>query len=734
VRFRVCRVPVLLHLTDLHLDTPDDHSGADFKNDIVPLKERPDRLSALRSTLRAIGESDWNLDAVVITGDIPYRNSHDSKGWDQFDTALQPLTDANKMPAADRIIVTPGNHDVEWGVPIGDPEHYAKFLEHVRGAKYTTPLLDGIDFNDDGQITSKETHYFLDLDMRLAIVPINTSHYCGALEPMGSLTDAEWEAVLQEVDAADNELAKKLEKQVVDLRSQDIARISEPHFIALTALVGDVRAKAMDEGVDPSDLVWIAAVHHHLLPVNTDEEFKSYESMTNLGRFRQLLVTLGFDAVLHGHKHAGGVYWDRVHRVGSSLRNADPRLLVVSGSTAGARREGTQEMGRLVEVLPTRLKRAIVVSKVPVIDHGGQLPDRLSRERADLWESEMLLEAALPRLVTGSDPSSTYARVRALFAGLPPGQAISDLICEIRSPDGADQPPEGYPVDRVPGGPEEVSKWFEETVRWWQQKGSKFQFTHGQRLRAWGSDRINQIDRSVQLLQDNASSTRAVITLFDPSVDDVPVQRIAFPSFSFAHLMIRATEAEPPRLDCLGFFRKQEMRFWWPINVAELALLQAEVHDRLDQPDLHVGSIITYASLAHVGDEVPDVNITAVDRLADDGEDRLWNMAYGVVHPESVDAERVKEDWLDVLTDLEPVEDDQVPRPRLGIRLLQENIERFGPHEPDSPAGEVAQRLSVLENAYDAIAKKAGTLDHWRDEIQRALQELRERIEGRLSV
>jgi len=714
----------LLHLTDLHLGTPGDHVGADFsKSDIVPIKDRPDRYSALRSTLKAIGDSGYRLDAIVITGDITYKNS--PEGWELFDSLLEPLEECDALPAAEHIVVTPGNHDVAWGKPVGDPEHYAEFVEHVRSRGYTTPLLDQVDFDNDGLSTSAARHYLLAPTAGLAILPINSSHYCGALEPIEKpLNEGEWKAVLAKIRAFDADIADKVESQIDALRSQDIARISEPQFTALTSLVSRMRDEAAEEGVEPASLIWLAAVHHHLLPVGTDEEFKSYESMTNLGRFRQLLVDLGFHGVLHGHKHSGGVFWDRVHRKGAALKDPDPHLLVVSGSTAGSRSEGVREVARLIHVEAALSERAVTVARVPAVDHGGRLPEALREERAEVWRSEMITERALPQTITGPDVSCVYQRVLALFAGLPEGHLVADLVCEIRSPLGADTPPAGYPVERVPGGASNAEAWFKETFEWWQRESSRFQFTHGQRLRAWGPDRdIDQLDAAVRLLQNESDSTRAILTLLDPSVDEIAARDHKFPSFTFVHFVIRNSPGEPRRLDCLGFFRKHEMRYWWPINIAELAQLQSYVHGRLEQPDLELGAVVTCSSLAHVGTEVPDVNITLIDRFADGNASRLWRMAYGVAHPDAADA-AVRDDWLRVLEDLKPVEgDESPPRPQVGVRILGECLEKFTLPEA-GPAADVHARLTELDNVYDALDKGAGELSHWRKRVDAVLDAL----------
>jgi Calcineurin-like phosphoesterase/Thymidylate synthase len=730
-------VATILHLTDLHLATPSDWAGADFaKSDIVPFQDRPDRLSAIRSTLQALAESARSdaLTAVVVSGDIPFQNG--TTGWEQFAEVFKPLAEAHKLPGPDKIVVAPGNHDVAWRTRLGDPAHYQKFITHVRDSGFVTPMLDGIDFNADGQITSSHPHYILDVETGIVIVPMNSSHYCGALEPWGrALSDDEWAKVLATVSASDTELADKLDDQVTWLREGDIARISEPQFKALTSLRIKIRTEIEDGGRDPSAFIWVAVFHHQLLPVSTLEEFKSYEAITNLGRFRQFLIDAGFQVVLHGHKHTAGTYWDRVHRRGEPVELPDRPLLVVSGSTLGSLTDATDEVARLLEADADFSRRAVEVQKIPLLDYAARVPDSLISQRAELWRAEMAEETRLPQIIFGETTSETYQRVQALFASLPRSDsAIADLICEVRSAEGASRPPFGYPVDRLPGGSAGANEWFTRTVNWWQRTESRLQFTHGQRLRSWGPGRVDQVNEAIRLLQNDPTSTRAVITLFDPNTDKPALAENEFPSFSFVQLLIRSIPGERQRLDCIGIFRKQEMRFWWPINVAELARLQRSVYERLGRPDLLFGSLITYASLAHVGEDVPDVNVTVVDQRADENEGRIWAMAYGIAHPESVDKSSVRADWVEVLSDLEPGPGDQVPRPRLGLKLLLDHLERFCSHAEGGPAHAIHDQLRTLDNDYDALAKGAGERAYWREEIRGALGQIRERVDELLSV
>ena len=237
--------------------------------------------------------------------------------------------------------------------------------------------------------------------------------------------------------------------------------------------------------------------------------------------------------------------------------------------------------------------------------------------------------------------------------------AICHLLCEIRSSERAEQLPAGYPND-VPGDDlHERQEWFTEMVSWWQREETRLidelHFTHGQRLRRYGEKGIDQLGEAIRLLQNDPGSTRAVITLIDPSVDRIADPSRKVPSFSLVHLSIRITRAGVPHLDCFGFFRKQEMRFWWPINVAELQQIQAIAMARLARAELrtrldpHVHRLRAHR-LWCAGRE----NVTALDRLADEGGDRIWDMTYLFAHPEEIDLTAARADWLRVLDDLEP--------------------------------------------------------------------------------
>lgn len=157
----------------------------------------------------------------------------------------------------------------------------------------------------------------------------------------GGFTPSEWDrayakvrAIAKVADAqaapsGDNKaFAERLQKEIERLRQHDIARVSRRQLLAVAELL---RASGVSPQRQAGDhRLRIAVLHHQLLPVSTREEWKTFESIINLGLLREQLVTFGFDLVLHGHKHAGHIYWD--HATGPDhVHTPDRRMLVIAG-------------------------------------------------------------------------------------------------------------------------------------------------------------------------------------------------------------------------------------------------------------------------------------------------------------------------------------------------------------------------------------------------------------------
>ena len=138
----------------------------------------------------------------------------------------------------------------------------------------------------------------------------------------------------------------------------------------------------------------------------------------------------------------------------------------------------------------------------------------------------------------------------------------------------------------------------------WEQPG----FTHGNRIQRFNGH-LNQLEEAIKALAQDHGTTRGIVVLLSPEADKIAQQQVPFPSFCLLQFKISPARAADafPTLDCTAYFRKQEMRFWWFVNLAELARLQRQVCDRLrtgkGQNELRTilpGPITTIAARAKV--------------------------------------------------------------------------------------------------------------------------------------
>ncbi len=203
-------------------------------------------------------------------------------------------------------------------------------------------------------------------------------------------------------------------------------------------------------------------------------------------------------------------------------------------------------------------------------------------------------------------------------------------------------------------------------VDWWQlpdpQLLAQVTFNHGNRIyRRFG----DQVSRTAEALAGSdvgpRSTSRAIIVLVDPLKDGGASGD--FPSFTSMHFQLD-WEGQTPRLDCTGYFRKQEMRYWWPINVAELGAVRDRVEDALKKKGLTVkpGCLRTITGHAVIEEDLPAVALAMVDRAIDQHPKDLWTMAEGLTQPGGKKRrEATRALWDRYLSDLRP-KDEKVPQ------------------------------------------------------------------------
>lgn len=247
---------------------------------LVPIAERQNRLELLHASLDAL--ATWltsegaSLEAVVITGDVSLAYNPD--GFDALEDTLSYL--GVTRPGPTHTVVVPGNHDVEWGTEPSSYKRYELFIERVRNRGYVTPLLEGVDIDSSGRLIDHPAPPLLRVGGgRTLIVAMNSANYCGSDVRM---TDRVSEAVekAREYVRRDPKALDELNRHFV----HDVARISLGQMAALRTLLSAERSRT--EG-GPLRLL---AMHHQLLPVSSDEEFKTFENLTNLGQVRRFLA------------------------------------------------------------------------------------------------------------------------------------------------------------------------------------------------------------------------------------------------------------------------------------------------------------------------------------------------------------------------------------------------------------------------------------------------------------
>lgn len=727
-------MPRILHLTDLHLgDRPEDQILDDYKSDIVPYAERVTRQALLKSTLRNLGRylraKKMALDAVVVSGDVTVAG--DPAGLELLSGVLAELQDT--LPPADHIVVVPGNHDVSWRTPASSPDRYKNFIGSLRVKGYITPLLDGVDVPCHGSSTDYSRHHLALDGGAIEIIPLNSSNYCGTIEPLRGLTEGEWDTLPGLLMGRDT---VSVRKELNRLRLHDVARFSPQQLDSISELLDTVcPLDARDKQIR------IAVLHHQLLPVSASEEFKSYEAIINLGVLQNFLRANSFDIVLHGHKHTPLAYWynlDSSHGGGLAGPTKKARSLVISGSTVSCSDSRRGEMCSLIALPSRTAAKEVRVTPVPPADAGTAL-ENLEENRYRLWDLADICSESMdaPKVVTAESFDVVYDQLLSYFAERSEHDSVNHLVCEVRNATYPVGLPVNYPdVPATFDGNRQV--WLDDLVRWWQHmkpaRDDPSAFTHGARIYNYGGFH-DQFRGAIGALQQKQNSSRAIVALVDPSQDGWDSRRKA-PSFcSFQFLITK--RGKDIVLDCIAYFRKQEMRYWWPVNFAELALMQNNAVERLSPSyiGLRSGSIVTIAAIAYASQALPKVAVPIIDRLVDEDPDTLWQLAHSLVWPTASVTQHIKPKWERLLADLTPTpkpDPDGVPVALQGLGDLIREVGRFKRFHAGPDIDEVLVILSGLLQVNTAYARETSTNeptierhDKWRSDCALLIDQLR---------
>lgn len=702
----------------------------------VPGIEDPTKIEALRVTAEHLAErlkvQNRLLDGVLFTGDAQDKAA--PHGHDELRKVLEEALSDVMQPHA-RYVATPGNHDVPRGSSPGAKVRYAEFTKAWRETKpeAVTPWLDNIDDPGTDTDEARRIHSFEDPEGNWAIYPINSSNWSHTQVDIPKEIENGFLALREEVEKAGGGTWLKIEPIIEEqirapLKKRllfDIAHVSERQLEALKPIIrsGTVAGKTP---------VRIVVLHHHLIAPTLRAEVRPFADMISLSGLRTYLRQNEIDIVIHGHKHVDAIAYDSVYDH-DPIQTSDPRrMLVLSGGTFDGL-NGDSSMS-LIEITGLPGAPNVEVERIRLGRRGLDLKQG-PRRSMRLWRTNEQTPGG-PVVIHGDNIDDVYARA-VEAASKEANQAMLIVHLDLPDPkasgidDGERLPfPSTYRVQGV--GPQEQERqreWVNDLAEWWQLSRSNLEaripYIHGTRLRRFGNQ-FDQIKRIVSLLKTAGGTSRAVAVLVDPLRDfEAAGSGEEFASFCLVQFRRRAGLHESVYLDCTAYYRAQEFKHWWPVNVAELRLLQTEVAKKVN---CIPGRITTIAADARVtATRSPgQVAIPVIDRWLDRSPKKIFALACCLCSgiPPTGDVSFLDE-WRRYLesqiqaTELALVNEEASPVAVNSLEVLAAYMEAHP--SPKDGLDEVIKTLKKLarENRiYEASSKDLQAFNNWAEDAR----------------
>lgn len=731
-----------LHITDTHLGIGSSSDQVDLKLQVSGIKS-PTRVEALSVTAILLSQrlksEGRRLDGILFTGDAQDRSAGNGHALLR-ETLVDALRDVMKEHW--RFVATPGNHDIPQGKEPGSPERYKNFADCWRNPKNNdvAPWLDGI---DSVPISGDEycKYRFLAPDKSWAIYPINSCNWSHTQISLPKSVEEAFDQLSlsikqhipdmapELIDFLSKEIRTPVEKQLL----YDMARVSQEQLAAIKPIMAA-------DSLDHRSPLRIALLHHHLNAPSMTEEVKPFSDITNLNQLRTYLRQNKIDIVIHGHKHVESINYDYIQD--HSLRHqVDPRrILVVSGGTySGYRDESSM---RLIDIAGLPGAPRVEVEQIPLGRLGFDLP-KGEIFTGRLWRTNGHV-AGGPVVIHGTDINDVYARaVRAASEEANKAMLIVHLDLPLPDSDAASTSG-GMPFPNSYPDPEktisvtnshEIASWAGELVSWWQLPRSSLElripYIHGTRLRRFAGQ-LDQVKRIVSLLNSSGGTSRALAVLIDP-VRDFDISGVGEDFASFCLVQFRRRQGTQPgnHLDCTAYYRAQEFKHWWPINVAELRSLQIEVASKVNCTP---GRITTIAADARaVTTRSPgQVAVPIIDRWLDQAPSKLMALACQLCGDTNTSDSNIIKEWHEYLrmqrmsADPAAFNPDGVPVAVDSLELLAAYIEvRSSPSAAE--VLKIAGKLKTLarENRnYERSQKDRDQFNDWALGVQPLCDEL----------
>lgn len=126
-------------------------------------------------------------------------------------------------------------------------------------------------------------------------------------------------------------------------------------------------------------------------------------------------------------------------------------------------------------------------------------------------------------------------------------------------------------------------------------------YTYGQRIFAFGEEKINQFEVIIRKLIKDRNDRGAIAVLYDPRIDKEGRRNPCLVSFQVS--------IEGNQLFLTAFFRSNDMANAWPWNAFGLRRIQEMIFDKIRKKyrDLEMGSMVTVSSRAHIYQSAQEV-------------------------------------------------------------------------------------------------------------------------------
>lgn len=592
----------LIHISDMHATKDFSRQGSiDKKVDLPEVVSSLEKefLDSLKTYLEKEHNDGKRIDLFIISGDLVFRG--DLKAHETFSKAFIDLLERQGY-TKDNIMVVPGNHDVKQGSLPSSSNRYQEFFDSWQGCKL--PYLDGF---------YKQADIFIDDINHIIVIPVNSCN---------------WSHTRINVD-------KDIQEHIDKLKNKNLREKFEKQFTYDAAYISDDQLKYLEQELlnikkqkNYDQYTKVIVQHHHLLPVDDKIEIKELSDIVNLKHFQKFIIEHEVKVILHGHKHTGKSFYEY-------LSCTDKPYKILIGSSENV------HYGSIFHEL-------CIEGKSVEIDSYSKSLEKQSSKTFDLYEyhkssnviqlEEKNIHDLYEQICFFSENSHKNNKT-----------IISTLDLEEYKKDTLEIP-------KVKNEPSE-QEWYEREitsiVQWWQKDSSnqKVTYQHGSRLKKYYGFK-NQIKYIAKLFEEKKmfDSSRGIAILTEPIKDFDDEFKAKFPSFVSLQFLIR----DDKYLDVIGYYRVQETRHWWPINILELFALQSDMLKRISIPKKSFvrGKLTTIAASVRFHDTYAFGHsyISHVDIIMENDPARFAAISNALFC--NMQASEYLDDWENIFTDL----------------------------------------------------------------------------------